>query len=91
MPSDSQRRFAVGVNGGATRTQFVLIDNELATLARLTSSSTNFRNVGLEAAYHMLNAGINQVIAQAGLSTAQIAAIGLGLAGADNGAARHGF
>ena len=91
MPSGSERRFAVGVNGGGTRTQFVLIDNELAILARLTSSSTNFRNIGFEAAYHAVNAGINQVIAQAGLFTAQIAGIGLGLAGSGNVAAQRLF
>lgn len=91
MPSDSEQRFAVGVNGGATHTQFVLIDNDLNTLGHLTAGSTNFRNIGFDAVCHTLKTGISQVIVQAGLSTDKIAAIGLGLAGADNDVAQQNF
>src|SRR5262245_55836649 len=83
--------YVIGINGGATHTQFTLIDEQVNELARISAGASNFRNVGFEAARDTLIQGIRNVTSQAHLTTDQLVGIGVGLAGVDHPAERAMF
>src|SRR5262245_11443435 len=83
MP-DTDPTFAIGIDGGGTQTQFVVIDNQFTEMTRVVGGPTNIRNVGEAVALYTLKEGIISVIRHAGLSPSHIAAIGIGIAGVDS-------
>jgi N-acetylglucosamine kinase-like BadF-type ATPase len=72
----------IGVDGGATKTGAVLIDQGGAELARATSGPTNLHAVGAAPAQKALCAAIETLPSRAGVPVAAVRGIGLGVAGA---------
>lgn len=77
-----KRVYFIGLDGGGTKTQAVLIDGGAREIARATSGPSNYHSVGQETAQGSLQAAMEQVLGQAGATWDQIGAICLGMAGA---------
>ncbi|HVO44231.1 MAG TPA: N-acetylmuramic acid 6-phosphate etherase [Aggregatilineales bacterium] len=76
-------QYIIGVNGGGTHTDFVLVDETLKVLARTETGPSNYHNVGLEAARTALMHGIQDIIRAAGIAPNQVTGIGAGMSGSD--------
>jgi len=63
----------LGVDGGGTKTDFLLIDATGAVLATHRSGSAYYPETGVEALEQLLVAGIHAMLQEAGLEPAQIA------------------
>lgn len=72
----------LGIDGGGTKTVAVLLDEGSQEIARAVSGSSNIHSVGPDVAGTSLREAIEQVLSAADLTPADIAAVGLGLAGA---------
>ena len=86
IASKTVRRVAgsyfVGVDGGGTKTRAVLVGPSGRELARATGGPANFRAVGRAVAERSLREVIARVIADAQVDVAEVAGVGLGIAGA---------
>ncbi|RRN81126.1 MULTISPECIES: N-acetylglucosamine kinase [Pseudoxanthomonas] len=69
----------LGVDGGGTKTRFVLIDASGKVLAEAQLGTTDVTQVGVEGAVRVLGEGIAQVVTQAGVDRAGIAHAFFGL------------
>lgn len=72
----------VGIDGGGTSTRAVLVDENLAVLARGEAGSSNHYSVGLERAVQNIRSAVQAALNAASLPQNSIGAWGLGLAGA---------
>lgn len=75
--------YVLGIDGGATKTECVVMDGEGQVLGRGSGGASNFYSVGVEAAQTALCHAITSACREAGVSLDQIAAVCLGMAGAD--------
>ena len=75
------RSYFLGIDGGGTKTIAVLLDGDRREIARATSGPSNCHSVGQTMAEASLREAIHRVLASAGLTTADVTAIGAGLAG----------
>jgi len=77
----------LGIDGGGTKTDFLLIDENGRVLATHHGGSAYYLETGLDALQSMLAAGIETTLKQAGLGVAQLefAFIGLPAHGEDSG------
>ena len=66
------RRCWLGVDGGGTKTRFLLVDASATPLAEAELGTTWFPQVGLEGAHEVLAQGVAQVLAAAGRDAADI-------------------
>lgn len=57
--------YFIGVDGGGTKTAFVLADGEGKILASHTMGSANYKQVGMNGLMEMLKTGLQQVMTQA--------------------------
>lgn len=73
--------YLLGIDGGGTKTEAVVLDAENNEVARATRGPSNYHTVGQAAAEASLQEVIRQVLSAAGLETADVAALGLGMAG----------
>jgi len=73
--------YYLGIDGGGTKTQAVVLDSKDNEIARAASGPSNYHSVGLTTAEASLREVIRQVLAAAGLTAADVTAIGLGMAG----------
>jgi N-acetylglucosamine kinase len=71
----------LGIDGGGTKTRAVLLDEKNNEIARASGGPSNTHSVGQTEAEASLREAICQVIASAGLTADDVAAVGLGLAG----------
>lgn len=71
----------VGVDGGGTKTNGVLVDAAGKVLAQLRGASTNLHAVGRDAVRVRLCTLVDDLLAQAGVTERNLAAIGLGMSG----------
>jgi N-acetylglucosamine kinase-like BadF-type ATPase len=62
----------VGVDGGGTKTAFILLDGEAQVLARCEAGSSYHPQVGLAGVREVLRTGITQLLQQAQLSAAAV-------------------
>jgi len=69
----------LGIDGGGTKTGFVLVDGDGHVLARHQSSTSYYLEIGFEALPTLLQTGVQAVLAQAGLKPEHIAHAFLGL------------
>jgi N-acetylglucosamine kinase len=74
--------YFVGVDGGGTKTQAALIDALGDEIARASGGPSNYHAVGVETAEASLRAAIYGVLDAARLEATDVAALGLGIAGA---------
>ena len=72
-------RYFLGVDGGGTKTRFVLIDGERAPLAEATLGTTYHPEVGIEGVRAVLGAGIREVLAKGGIDSSQLSFAFFGL------------
>ena len=76
----SARTF-LGLDGGGTKTDAVLIDGCAHEVARATAGPSNYHSVGQETAQASLQAAVRHVLSRADLTWDAVEAIGLGMAG----------
>jgi len=81
----------IGINGGGTRTTFVLVDAHGTELGRTDGGPSNANYIGVEAAQAALRQGIELLLAQNGVSKEHIGAVGAALAGVDRSGERAQF
>ena len=62
----------LGVDGGGTKTDFLLIDEGGRVLARHRAGSAYYPETGIDALQHLLEAGISATLQQAGVTPAQV-------------------
>jgi len=72
----------LGIDGGGTKTEAVLLDTAGREMARATHGPANVHTAGQPAAEAALQGAIEGVLSASGRTTDDVAAIGLGLAGA---------
>jgi len=73
--------FFLGLDGGGTKTQAVLIDGCAREIARAASGPSNYHSVGQAAAQASLGNAIDKVLSSAAAHWEAVGAIGLGMAG----------
>jgi N-acetylglucosamine kinase-like BadF-type ATPase len=73
----------LGVDVGATKSDVLIAEDTGAILAFTRTKGANWELIGLSAAYDRLAQAVEQTLAQARLSSADLAAAGYGLAGLD--------
>lgn len=75
-------RYVIGVDGGGTKTEFVLLDYSGNVIGRAKGDSTNYQAVGGEKLKEELLKGFNSLISSTNVASNKIEHIFLGLAGA---------
>jgi len=81
-------RFVIGVDGGGTKTEAVVMDEAHRVRGRGVGPSSNYHDVGSEAAEAALHEAIDQALADARVSPEAVAGICLCMAGVDRPADR---
>ncbi|MCC7447039.1 MAG: N-acetylmuramic acid 6-phosphate etherase [Anaerolineae bacterium] len=88
MATGSEQPLVIGIDGGATHTNFVLADPQLNVLARSTAGPANINTVGLDSAIRALQQGVIDLLGQSIKELSDVKGIGFALAGADRAAER---
>ena len=83
--------FVLGVDGGGTKTECVLMDAAGKIMARSVSGPSNPYRVGVEAAAREVEKAADVCLQEAGAGRNEVAAIGAGLAGTGNPELREGM
>ncbi len=73
----------LGLDGGGSKTLALLADAAGRVMGRGAAGSSNYQNIGAEAAWAALDAAIAAAFADAGMTPGPVAAVCLGLAGVD--------
>jgi N-acetylglucosamine kinase-like BadF-type ATPase len=81
MSEEGEDKFWLGVDGGGTNTRATILGSRGQVCGEGQAEAANFLRVGLEKAISSIRCAVEQACRQAGLSQAQIAAAGVGLAG----------
>lgn len=77
------KSYFLGIDGGGTKTEAVLLDGDGREVARAVSGPSNYYTVGQAVAEASLREAIHRVLADTGLAATDVTAIGLGMAGVD--------
>lgn len=88
MTTGSEQPLVIGIDGGATHTNLVLVDHQLNMLARSAAGPANINTVGLDSAIRSLQQGVIDLLGQTVKGLADVAEIGFALAGADRAVER---
>ena len=75
--------YILAVDGGGTKTDFVLLGRDGRLRRRLRLGPSNYQNIGENAAFAVLSQGVEQLLAKEGIARADLTAACLGLAGLD--------
>lgn len=75
-------RYLLGIDGGGTKTEFLLTDSDGKEIRRLILGATNPVSAGIESTYNVLNDGIKELCEGLNLSEISVFA---GIAGAKSG------
>jgi N-acetylglucosamine kinase-like BadF-type ATPase len=78
------QEFFVGVDGGGTKTNAVVIDNDISVLGEGRAGASNPVVVGVEAAARAVESAIRMALSSAGLSFGRVASAYLGIAGVEH-------
>ncbi len=73
----------IGVDIGGSKTEAVLVDTSAHVVAHVHAGPGNWEGIGLDAAAHLYNDVINQLLQQSGRAPSDITAHGWGIAGLD--------
>jgi N-acetylglucosamine kinase-like BadF-type ATPase len=76
-------RYFLGVDGGSTKTHTVIADENGRCCAFSKSGSANYQSVGFDKMQHALQQGLDQALAESGLTVAGLSGAGFGLSGYD--------
>lgn len=71
----------LGIDGGGTKTEAVILDDSGHILGGGLGGSSNFGNIGVELATRHIQAAVKQAVAEAGIAAPPFAAAFLGIAG----------
>ncbi len=74
-------KYIIGIDGGGTKTAFVLSDEKMNELAIAKLSRSNPADVGIDGTAAVLVQGIKQVCADAGIALSDLSAVFAGIAG----------
>ena len=74
-------KYLLGIDGGGSKTDFLLCDFELNEIARRVSTRSNPNDVGIEAVKSLIRENIALLLAESGISNGDIAAAFAGIAG----------
>ena len=74
----------MGIDGGGSKLRVAIVDANLDELSALTAGAVNPSIVGRDAARERIHEGIYQAVRLAGIRRRDIAAVGIGIAGASN-------
>ena len=74
-------KYLLGIDGGGSKTDFLLCDLELNEIARRVSTRSNPNDVGIEAVKSLIRENIALLLAESGISNGGIAAAFAGIAG----------
>ena len=77
-------RLFMGIDGGGSKLRVSIVDADLDQLSSLTAGSVNPSIVGRDAARERIRKGIFQSASSANIRREDIAAVGIGIAGASN-------
>ena len=76
-------KFILGVDGGGTKTDAVIADENGKVIASATNGGANWERMGISKALDSLKEVINSAAASAGISTSDIAYATFAIAGID--------
>jgi N-acetylglucosamine kinase-like BadF-type ATPase len=74
-------KYLLGIDGGGSKTDFLLCDFELNEIARRVSTRSNPNDVGIEAVKSLIRENIALLLAESGIINGDIAAAFAGIAG----------
>lgn len=74
-------KFLVGIDGGGSKTDFLVCDTELNEIGRLTASRSNPNDVGIEAVEKLIRDNISELLSSCGIDSPDICAAFAGIAG----------
>lgn len=77
-------KYAIGVDGGGTKTLCLLADGEGRVLAAIETGCTNHQLCGAAEAGRRLGAGVAALLQRAGVTPSQVGFVCMGLSGADS-------
>lgn len=76
-------RYAIGIDGGGTKTTYALADETGRLLLKLRNGCTNHSLSGMDRTVRRLTAGIRSLVERAGIEMARVEQVHLALAGMD--------
>jgi N-acetylglucosamine kinase-like BadF-type ATPase len=74
--------YFIGINGGGTKTSYIVTDSGLNTIFSSSTSACNLKKTGIDAALKILEEIINDILLNAKIKIKDISGIGAGFAGA---------
>ncbi len=77
-------KYYIGIDGGGTKTRFLLSDENLNILAEHISSGSYYLQCGFDGLTSLINEGINAVCTSAGVARSEIAYVYIGTTGYDD-------
>jgi glucosamine kinase len=89
MVEQAQQRLFLGVDGGASKTEALVIDENGTPLGRGLAGGSNHLRIGIEQATRNIERAVNIALVQAGIAIRQIAYAYCGIAGSDHPAHRQ--
>lgn len=75
------KKYLIGIDGGGSKTDFLLCDPELNEIARRVAPRSNPNDVGIEAVEALLRENISALLCESGAEPADISAVYAGIAG----------
>lgn len=79
------KNYIIGIDGGGTKTAFVLADSEMNEVASLRLGRSNPSAVGIDGTVEVIKQGVDTLLAQNGLELSDLAALFAGIAGMVSG------
>lgn len=71
--------FYIGIDGGGTKTEFLMSDGEGKIIARLIEKGTSYQQYGFEETAGRLEQGVNKCLSAGGVTMEEVAGIFMGL------------
>jgi N-acetylglucosamine kinase-like BadF-type ATPase len=78
----STQRYLMGIDGGGSTVRVAIVTPDLTVCGQSQGPTANPSIIGMEAAAQTIQRAIREALATANLSPEQIAAVGIGVAGA---------
>ncbi len=85
----SARKYYLGVDGGASKTSALLIDQDATQLGHGLAGPSNHLRIGLETATRNIERAVNIALVEAGMAIREVEYAYCGIAGADHPAHRQ--
>lgn len=73
--------YYIGIDGGGTKTKFVLVNEENKLISTVEKGTCHFNQVGYDGLQRVLEDGIEELLKEENINRSEIKKVGLGLAG----------